>query len=129
LQKVTPKFEFHKNSSGLKTFVGRPRSNPLRRGSRHQTKENYTEEPMPNYKFKVHDGGTGSETLGAAVLGDDDEALAFANRVIRELIHHDARLYTKSWTMEVTAGKRGVASAPFMSEATEDGADAFKSRF
>jgi hypothetical protein len=123
LQKVTPKFEFHKNSSGLKTFVGRPRSNPLRRGLA------TPEEAMPNYRFKVHDGGTGSETLGAAVLGDDGEALAFANRVIRELKHHDAKLYSKSWTIEVTAGKRGVASVPFNSEATECGADAFKSRF
>jgi hypothetical protein len=69
---------------------------------------------MPNYRFKVHDIRSGSKKLGAAVLADDDEALAFAKRVIRELIHSDAKLYT-TWTMEVTAGKRTVASVPFES--------------
>jgi hypothetical protein len=68
---------------------------------------------VPNYRFKAHDIRTGSEKLGAAVLADDDEALAFAKRVIRELIHSDAKLYT-TWTMEV-AGKRTVASVPFES--------------
>ena len=76
---------------------------------------------MPNYRFKAHDIRTGSEKLGAAVLADDDEALAFAKRVIRELIHSDAKLYT-TWTMEVTAGKRSVASVLFGSDAMEDGA-------
>ena len=76
---------------------------------------------MPNYRFKLHDIRTGSEKLGAAVLTDDDEALAFAKRVIRELIHSDAKLYT-TWTMEVTAGNRSVASVPFESDAMEDGA-------
>jgi hypothetical protein len=69
---------------------------------------------MPNYQFKAHDIRTGSEKLGAAVLADDDEALAFAKRVIRELIHNDAKLYI-TWTMEVTAGKRSIASVPFES--------------
>jgi hypothetical protein len=41
---------------------------------------------MPNYQFKAHDVRTGSEKIGAAVLADDDEAVAFAKRVIRELI-------------------------------------------
>jgi hypothetical protein len=44
---------------------------------------------MPNYKFKVHDQA-GAEKLGAAVLADDDEALAFAKRVMAELLHRDA---------------------------------------
>ena len=77
---------------------------------------------MPNYQFKAHDIRTGSEKIGAAVLADDDEALAFAKRVIRELIHSDAKLYT-TWTMEVTVGTRSVASVPFESDAMEDGAD------
>jgi hypothetical protein len=51
------------------------------------------------------------------VLADDEEALVFAKRVIRELIHSDAKLYA-TWTMEVTAGTRSVASVPFES-ATE----------
>jgi hypothetical protein len=69
---------------------------------------------MPHYRFKAHDIRTGSEKLGTAVLADDDEALAFAKRVIRELINSDAKLYT-TWMMEVTAGKRIVASVPFES--------------
>ena len=69
---------------------------------------------MPNYKFKARDSITGTEKLGSAVLADDDEARAFAKRVIRELIQRDAKLYA-TWTMEVTAGKRSVASVPFES--------------
>jgi hypothetical protein len=69
---------------------------------------------MPNYRFKAHGIPTESEKSGAAVLADDDEALAFAKRVIRELIHSDAKLYS-AWTMEVTAGARNVASVPFES--------------
>ena len=76
---------------------------------------------MPNYRFKAYDSATGGETLGAAVLADDDEAVAFAKRVIQELIRSDAKLYT-TWTMEVTTGKRSVASVPFESYAMEDGA-------
>ena len=60
--------------------------------------------------------------LGAAVLSDDDEAVAFAKLVIRELINRDAKLYA-TWTMEVTAGRRSVASVPFESAAIEDGAN------
>jgi hypothetical protein len=77
---------------------------------------------MPNYRFKALDSGTGSEQSGAAVLAEDDEAYAFAKRVIRELIHSDAKLYTNSWTMEITAGTRSVASVPFEPDATENGA-------
>ena len=77
---------------------------------------------MPNYRFKAYDSVTGTKKLGAAVLADDDEARAFAKRVIRELIQRDAELYAR-WTMEVTAGKRSVASVPFES-ATGDVADA-----
>ena len=78
---------------------------------------------MPNYRFKAHDRSAGAEESGAAVLADDDEALAFANRVIREMMRRDTKRYTTSWTMEITAGKRSVASVPFESDATEDGAD------
>jgi hypothetical protein len=78
---------------------------------------------MPNYKFKARDPVTWTEKLGSAVLADDDEACAFAKRVIRELIQRDAKLYA-TWTMEVTAGKRSVASVPFES-ATRDGADTY----
>jgi hypothetical protein len=75
---------------------------------------------MPNYRFKAHDGSAGAEESGAAVLTDDDEALAFANRVIRELMRRDPERYTTSWTLEITAGRRSVASVPFKSDATEE---------
>ena len=68
---------------------------------------------MPNYKFKVHDVSIGSEKLGAAVLADDDEALGFAQRVIRELAHSDA-IYATG-TMEISTGKRKVACITFES--------------
>jgi hypothetical protein len=71
--------------------------------------------------LRLVDSVTGAEKLGAAVLADDDEAVAFAKRVIRELIHRDAKLYA-TWMMEITAGKRSVASVPFESDAMEDGA-------
>jgi hypothetical protein len=66
---------------------------------------------MPNYKFKAHDS-SGSERAAAAVLADDDEAVALARRVIAELMKQDAELYT-TWTMDVVAGKRSVSSIPF----------------
>jgi hypothetical protein len=76
---------------------------------------------MPNYRFKAHDRPAGDEKSGAAVLADDDEALAFANRVIREMMRRDAERYTTSWTMEITAGARNVASVPFESDEMEEG--------
>ena len=41
---------------------------------------------MPSYRFKFYDPNSRSAKLGAAVLADDDEAVAFAQRVMRELI-------------------------------------------
>jgi hypothetical protein len=67
--------------------------------------------PMPNYRFKAHDGN-GSEKLGAAVLTNDDEALAFAKRIIQEMMQGDVALYT-TWAMDITAGKRNVGSILF----------------
>jgi hypothetical protein len=66
---------------------------------------------MPNYRFKVL--RTGSEKTGAAVLADDEEALAFGQRVIRKLIQGEASKATGS--MEITTGNRNVAHIPFES--------------
>jgi len=66
---------------------------------------------VPNYRFKVHDISTGSEKLGAAVLGDDDEALAFAQRMIRKLIQSDT-IHTTGY-LEIATGKRNVAHITF----------------
>jgi hypothetical protein len=68
---------------------------------------------MPNYRFKVHDMSTGSEKLGAAVLGDDEEALAFAQRMIRKLVQSDIIYCTGS--REITTGKRTVHHITFES--------------
>jgi hypothetical protein len=72
---------------------------------------------MPSYRFKFYDPNSRSEKLGAAVLADDDEAVAFAQRVMRELIHSDEQLYA-TWMVNITAKEREVASMPFASNAT-----------
>jgi hypothetical protein len=70
---------------------------------------------MPSYRFKFYDPNSRSEKLGAAVLADDDEAVAFAQRVIRELIHGE-QLYAECM-VKITAKEREVASMPFASNA------------
>jgi len=70
---------------------------------------------MPSYRFKFYDPNSRSEKLGAAVLADDDEALSFAKRVVRELIHSDEKLYA-TWKVELTARGRKVADMPFAPE-------------
>jgi hypothetical protein len=74
---------------------------------------------MPSYRFKFYDPNSRSEKLGAAVLADDDEAVAFAQRVTRELIHGDEQLYA-TWMVKITAKEREVASMPFASNATAE---------
>jgi hypothetical protein len=88
--------------------VGRPRA--TQRASYGTAPANQGDR-MPSYKFKVH--SIGFEKLGAAVLADDDEALGFAQRIISELVQCDAIFATA--TMEITAGKRGVARITFES--------------
>jgi hypothetical protein len=72
---------------------------------------------MPSYRFKFYDPNSRSEKLGAAVLADDDEAVAFAQRVMPELIHSDGQLYA-TWMVKITAKDRKVAGMPFASDAT-----------
>jgi hypothetical protein len=45
-----------------------------------------------SHNAQRNDPDSRSEKLGAAVLADDDEAVAFAQRVMRELIHSDEQL-------------------------------------
>ena len=71
---------------------------------------------MPSYRLKFYDPNSRSEKLGAAVLADDNEAVAFAQRVARKLIHSDEKTYAK-WSVEITARERKVACMPFSSEA------------
>jgi len=74
---------------------------------------------MPSYRFKFYDPNSRSEKLGSAVLVDDEEAVGFARRVMRELIHGDEKLYA-TWKVEITARERKIASMSFTSEATAD---------
>jgi hypothetical protein len=73
---------------------------------------------MPSYRFKFYDPNSRSEKLGAAVLADDNEAVAFAERVMRELIRSDEELYA-TWMTKITEKERTVASMPFASEAVD----------
>ena len=73
---------------------------------------------MPSYRFKSYDPNSRSEKLGAAVLADDDEAVAFARRVIRELIGSDEK--HAAWRVEITVRERKVASMPFAFAATAE---------
>jgi hypothetical protein len=70
---------------------------------------------MPSYRFKFFDPNSRSQKLGAAVLAGDDEAVAFAQRVIRELIRSDEKLHA-AWKVEITARQRKVANIPFRAE-------------
>ena len=40
---------------------------------------------MPNYRYVLHDGAIQTETLGNIELSDDAEAVAFGQRVMREM--------------------------------------------
>jgi hypothetical protein len=51
------------------------------------------------------------------VLADDDEAVAFAQRIVRELIRSDQQLYA-TWIAKITEKECTVASMPFASDAT-----------
>src|SRR6267154_1446222 len=64
---------------------------------------------MPSYRFKFYDPNSRSEKLGAAVLADDNEAVAFAQRVMRELVRSDETLYA-TWMTKITEKERTVAS-------------------
>jgi hypothetical protein len=68
---------------------------------------------MPAYSFVVRNNdATEIEGLGGMTLADDGEALAFGDRVIRDLMREDAGQYA-AWTMEVAEDERAVASIPF----------------
>ena len=50
---------------------------------------------------------------------EDEEAIGFAHRVIRELIHSDEKLYT-TWKVDITTRERKLASVSFAAEATPE---------
>jgi hypothetical protein len=71
---------------------------------------------MPIYHFTLYADATKSEDLGYMPMADDAEALAFARRIIRELMQRYSAEYAGS-SMHITEGERAVSSIPFDFEA------------
>ena len=76
---------------------------------------------MPSYRYVLHNGATQTETLGAIALSDDAEAIAFGERVMRDMTHPAsyAGCAMKIMDGERTAGEvlfETVGSGPFPSE-------------
>jgi hypothetical protein len=68
---------------------------------------------MLAYRFVVRNSdATEIETLGSMQLANDDEALAFGNQMIRDLMRERAEQYA-GWTVDVAEDDRAVASIPF----------------
>ena len=67
---------------------------------------------MQHYSFTLRNSRNGNEDLGDMPLNDDDEAIAFAGRIIQELMERFANEYRDA-TIGIAQGKRIVASVPF----------------
>jgi hypothetical protein len=71
---------------------------------------------MLAYRFVVRNSDTAEiENLGSMQLANDDEALAFGKRMIRDLIRERAEQYA-GWTVDVAEDDRAVGSIPFNQE-------------
>lgn len=65
---------------------------------------------MPNYFFSVRNNDcTKTEDLGIMALKSDDLALAFAKRVISDLMREDSGEYS-GWMMDIYNSKRLVGA-------------------
>ena len=70
---------------------------------------------LTNFPFSIQNkDGSDRENTGCMALLDDDEASFFGKRVIREMIHGDAKHYA-GWIMDVAEGERAVCSIAFES--------------
>ena len=67
---------------------------------------------MLAYSFAVRNGATEIEKLGSMALANDDAALAFGRRMIRDLMREGAEQYA-GWTMDVAEDERAVGSISF----------------
>jgi hypothetical protein len=67
---------------------------------------------MLAYSFAVRNSATEIEKLGSMELANDDAALAFGKRMIRDLMREGAEQYAR-WTMDIAEDERAVASIPF----------------
>ena len=66
---------------------------------------------MLTYRFVLrNDGGRRVEGLGSMGLTGDDEAFAFGQQVIQDLMLEDQRFAGRM--MDITAGERPVGSIP-----------------
>ena len=65
---------------------------------------------MRHYYFSLEDSGTRIEYLGRVDLANDEEALSFGRRLVRDLRENDA--VEARWSLGVTEGGRAVASIP-----------------
>ena len=68
--------------------------------------------PLHTYNFSIHDNfGVTRRALPPIDLADDAEALAFASRVIAEMIENGPEPFV-GWTMEIVEEFRLVATIP-----------------
>ena len=73
-----------------------------------------------NYLFIFdNNDGSGREETGQIELSDDDEAFAFGEQVIRDLMDGGARQYS-GWTMDITESGRAVGSILFEADLGRD---------
>jgi len=66
---------------------------------------------MPYYNFVLYDGKE-MDALGAMALRGDPDALAFAERIIQDIICGQPERYS-GWFVEVTNARRSVSRIPF----------------
>ena len=73
---------------------------------------------MPSYHFALNNSAGDYEVLGYLAMANDEEALAFGRGVIEDIMRGHTPSYTGS-VMEITEGRRDLASIPLESETIE----------
>ena len=72
---------------------------------------------MSYYGFIARDDAARADELGGMLLADDDVALDFGAKIVRDLIR-EAPSKPVDWYLEVVNGNRAVATIPFKVDAT-----------
>jgi hypothetical protein len=72
---------------------------------------------MSYYRFIARDDAARADELGGMLLADDDVALDFGAKIVRDLIS-EAPSKPVDWYLEVVNGNRAVATIPFKVDAT-----------
>ena len=74
---------------------------------------------MPRYRFTLCNACE-VEDLGGMMLPDDDAALAFAHRVLRDVCVFEGEAdQHPSWMVKVQAGERVIARVPIKASADQ----------